>query len=390
MKNFSKNSRSWRNAEKCISDSSEEHKSLQNCPEDLKKRGAKLLVSKHLPSLRWKNSLSHRMVKPSKSIRNTGKCVKNKLKTSKSDLDVVNEVLYFETSESSKNSPDEKFSFFLTEKERNLATDKSVATNETAFGSQKILSSALDSEKSIEFLNKFIKNSKDSVHINKLLGSQERRETGNCNNDETCKRNATRESGNINKKILDNDQDTLKECDDINLSQHRLKKVKKDQGEERPSSLDTLTPEHRLLYDCAVIIMEILTRFPKSKFSVVFMKIFNTLKMKENMSNVKALLEMMKKMMEALQPQPNSTDKIAKPAIATLAPQPKDSRKEALVNIFTMLNKPLPKVVLAEMTTKLVISSYNEAKDVLAKVFEIPYKAFAGLTRLPDPKNLTS
>lgn len=116
MKNFSKNTRSWRNAEKCISDSSEELKSLQNCPEDLKKKGAKLLVSKSLPSSRWIKTLSCKSAKIFKSIGNTDRGGKDKLKPTESDMDVVNEVLNFDKIESSKNSKNENFHSFLKKK----------------------------------------------------------------------------------------------------------------------------------------------------------------------------------------------------------------------------------------------------------------------------------
>jgi hypothetical protein len=179
-------------------------------------------------------------------------------------------------------------------------------------------------------------------------------------------------------------QDTPNECDIKTISNQRLKKIKSITSSEITSSIDTLTPEHRALYDCAVIIMEIITKFPKSEFSYIFMKIFNTLKMKENMSNEKALLEMMKKMMAAMQPQTPST-KVEVTSSSTLVSYPKDKKKDALVQKFTMLNKLPVRVVFAEMVTRRPITSFNEAKDVLAKVFEIPYSDFAGLTRLRDP-----
>jgi hypothetical protein len=382
MKKIFKNTRSWRDAEKCISDSSEELKSLQNCPEDLKKRGAKLLVSKTLPSPRWKNHLGHKMASPPKSIRNTDNCVSNKLKISKSDLDIVNEVLYFEKSEPSKNSPNENFSFFLEEKERSLASEKSVAPNETSIGSQKTPNSVLDSDKSIEVLNEFIKNSKESIHIDNPLSSQERRETGNTNNDETAISSESRIPCDNIKKSPDNVRDTLLECECDNLSQQRPKKMKKDSPEYNTSAPDILTPKHKILYECATVIMEILTKFPTAKFSVVFMKIFNALKMKDNSNNEQALLEMMKKMMSALQAQTNH--KSSDTDLNSSVPKPRDAKKEALVQKFTSPNKPPVKVVFAEMMTLREINSYNEAKDVLAKVFEIPYKDFAGLTRMPE------
>lgn len=79
-------------------------------------------------------------------------------------MDLVNEVLYFDKIESSKNSKNEKFSFFLEGKERNIVTEKSVAKIETIFDdSQRTLNSVVDSEDPIDNLNIFIMDKKDFI-----------------------------------------------------------------------------------------------------------------------------------------------------------------------------------------------------------------------------------
>ena len=412
MKNFSIQQRSRRNDEKRVSDSSEEQKSLQNYPEDLMKRGAELLVSKTLPSERWKSFYSSLRAKHHKSKCKDIKTSQNKLKPVITDLEVVNEVLFFDKRISQDSKYNKKNFQNSLEKEKEISSKMEHELEKTPANRIRNDPTEHHSVKQIKSVNP-INNLNKFIQEKKLLSNNIRRP--DCR--ETDKKSSNvlpNKEGNIVSIIevktklpeTQEAESTIKE--DINLkkgaeyisdqedhndvteSSKELKKVKTvDPGlvEEYNSSKDPveeLSPEHRAIYEAAVTITDLITNKPKSLFSRIFKKIFNMLHMKEQKTSEELMMEPLKKLAQTIASEKEAPEVV--PNKTTQMRMPMHPRKEALLAKFTSQPKPQKKIVVAEMTTNIAINSYKEAKEVLATIFEVPYNDFAGITRMPDPK----
>lgn len=109
--------------------------------------------------------------------------------------------------------------------------------------------------------------------------------------------------------------------------------------------------------------------------------------MKEQKPSEELVLELIKKLAQAM-----ASNKEAPKVVHTtnnISPVPAkqgNGKKEALLAKFTSQQKPPKKIVVAEMTTKVTINSFKEAKEVLTTIFELSYNDFAGITKVPDSK----
>ena len=403
MKKFSVRARSWRDDEKRVSDSSEEPNSNQNYPRDTKKGMAKILVSKNYPSSRW-NYLTRDLgpvTIPSKnqSRKNTFSKYSSKQLASKSDLDVVNEVLDFKPSLKIDPSVNENFSQKFPdcpgENSRNANCPESESQEPVITPDNTEVS--LNDNKQINEVSCKLNKLNDIYiidnHSENLMDQDDHLVLKKIKVEET--------SSDSSYSIVEfSEQRTSNESLDIiseTITTSVVKKIKiKAQSLKNDKSKNTYKVKRKLpikptradLHKAALYIADVIKNQPTNKFTTLVKKIFNSPIMRETKNSEKLLSDMLQQVVikfAAVQAENN----VAKPKATTATESARvntDKERVKLLARLTGEKKTLSKVVFVELQTTNAIAEYSVIKKSLVQIFGLLPGEFAGVTKTSDPK----
>ena len=378
MKIFSKPRRSRRNVEKHVSDSSKEHNSNQNCPEDTLKARAKLRVSKFNSSSRWKYLARElrSVIIPSTPKRPNHleqRDVSN-LKHQQDYLVNFRKNYSFKTLSLSETKNNENFSQILLS---SLEENKETSVNEVMdlkvqFRQENISGTGVYKVDQYEDL-------KQRCDIIKEVFS-DRENTTLKQTDNSLK---IQNLPTVNEQV-----DITKRSGDALTGVSKQLKVDEESSENSFSieecnrSCDLTNAE---LFDAATAIKDLILNHPNNSFSILFRKIFNSViisKKELGEQNLKQMLEALTKELASSTTTLKTVEKLA-----PLASSKAVKKKAQILKKFVCSDKPAKKCIFAEVSTGKTISGYREAKDVLAAVFELEPSEFAGVSRSADQKS---